>query len=827
MRKPVGQTTHLFGNSPRSGHPVKRVEKALYGQRYSAVDELPVDVLQISAMPTRSGLFGNGIARENTNHPAWQFIKFIFHQLAAKDEFVCVTKQGASGHWQNCLRESADFKLWTQADNPEAWYFTLATIDGELNAKSTMVGRGRDQLVRYHALMLDDIGGGEGSKASEPPVRPACKLETSAGNFQWIYRLKPGSDFATFAAVVEMLTEKGCGDPGAGGDYRVARLPGSANLKPERNGFLTKATYADKSTIWGLLDLAEALGLDRADVADRAAKKATKSAPKGMVTSTVTSISGGDLDPVIGWLNTAGYVRGDIDDKGFMKVQCPWHAQHTTGDDTASYSPLGHGGSYATTPGFNCFHGHCEDRNADDFLSWVKGLGGPTVERQDRLAVVQANYIFIERGPVVLDLRERRAGREPLRDMTEFRTANFGKVDVPGSDKKVSIRDAFLLSPNTIRCKDQTYVPTVEDEPLFTAPDGALLANMYQPPQWPETDVEPTIFLEHCEYLLQDPLEREYFMGWLAHKIQNPGGRGVGVVMIADGTYGVGRSWLGDLLERMLPNEVRRTDIKQLIGGNGAGAATYNDLYVHKQFVIADETQADETRIQYNSYESLKQLVDTRSSAHRINPKYGKTYEASFLFNLLAFSNNLDALHIPSGDRRFCILSNPTIPNSSSYYAALYAALDDAGLLAAVYWHLRRYDWSAINPRTPLQTKARAAMIEATKSPSEQIIEAMLKDGTMPDIMTHNILRDRIRLAAAEEGIDFHTSDRIITHIVKRLWLQMSDAPWKADNTDKRFRPRIRGKVTHIKAWRKDAAWPSEGDDWSDILSQHSSFGLF
>jgi hypothetical protein len=788
----------------------------------------PVDCGGADRDVLSSGLFGGRIARENTNHQAWRFIKFIFHQLDPKDEFVCVTIQRANGSWQNWLHESSDFRVWTQADNPEAWYFALATIDGELNANGTMVGRGRDQLVRYHALMLDDIGGGEGSKASEPPVRPACKLETSAGNFQWIYRLKAGSDFATFAAVVEMLTEKGWGDPGAGGDYRVARLPGSANLKPERNGFRTKVTYADKSTIWGLLDLAEALGLDRADVAARAAMKANKSAPKGMVTSTVTSISGGDLDPVIGWLNAAGYVRGDIDDKGFMKVQCPWHAEHTTGDDTASYSPLGYGGAFETARGFNCFHGHCKDRNADDFLKWVTGRGGPTVERQDRLAVVQANYIFIERGPVVLDRRERRAGREPLWDMKEFQTANIGKVDVPWNKNPVSIKDAFLASPNTIRCKGLTYVPTTTDKLLITAPDGALLANMYQPPQWPETDTEPTIFLAHCEYLLPDPAEREYFMGWLAHKIQHPADRGVGIVMIADGTYGVGRSWLGDLLDRMLPNEVRLTDIKQLVGGNGGGAATYNDLYVHKQFVIADETQAGEAQIQYNSYESLKQLVDTRPTKIRANPKFGKVYEAGLLFNFLAFSNNLDALRIPSGDRRFCVLSNPTVTRDQGYYSTLYAALKDPSFLAAVYWHLRRYDWSAINPRTPLQNKAREDMIEATKSPSEHITDAIREDTTMPDFMTRDILRPRIQRAALAEGMNIQSLDRIVAHIEKQIWRQMGDAPWKADDTDKRFRPRLGldRERTHVKAWRADAAWPGEDADWDDLLSQKPRFGL-
>ena len=140
-----------------------------------------------------------------------------------------------------------------------------------------MISRGRDNLVRYHALMLDDIGDGEGSKASDPPIPPACKLETSAGNYQWIYRLKAGDDFAAFSAVVELAIEKGWGDPGAGGEYRVARLPRSANLKPENKGFRSKVEYVDTETVWDLLELAEALGLDRAEIATRATQKANKS----------------------------------------------------------------------------------------------------------------------------------------------------------------------------------------------------------------------------------------------------------------------------------------------------------------------------------------------------------------------------------------------------------------------------------------------------------------------------------------------------------------------------------------------------------------------
>ena len=52
----------------------------------------------------------------------------------------------------------------------------------------------------------------------------------------------------------------------------------------------------------------------------------------------------------------------------------------------------------------------------------------------------------------------------------------------------------------------------------------------------------------------------------------------------------------------------------------------------------------------------------------------------------------------------------------------------------------------------------------------------------------------------------------------------MHDAPWKSEGEDKRFRPRIKGKVTHVKAWRIDADWPDENADWEKILSQNTVF---
>ena len=107
----------------------------------------------------------------NFEHDAMNYLQFMFHQADPNIEHICVTRQSKNDAWFNCAPGDDDFAKWTQIDNDEAWYVVVASIDGEINAKGTMVGRGQDHLVRYHILMLDDIGDSVGSKAVEPPVR--------------------------------------------------------------------------------------------------------------------------------------------------------------------------------------------------------------------------------------------------------------------------------------------------------------------------------------------------------------------------------------------------------------------------------------------------------------------------------------------------------------------------------------------------------------------------------------------------------------------------------------------------------------------------------
>jgi hypothetical protein len=758
---------------------------------------------------TKKSTSGDGDDTQRPLVDRKEFLETVFGQLN-EGEFVCLTEQkprsDGEGVWFNSYLESdRAWRKWKEDEQARAVYHCVSTVDGEMNEKGTMISRKRSNLVRAHTFVLDDIG----TKTGEPPVEPSYKLESSPGNEQWGYLLAPTDELAKYEALIAAVHDLGWGDGGAGGSYRVMRTPGSANMKPGNDNFRSRVTYWEPEREWTLEELADAFGLDLAALPVKAGKKQK------------ARLTGESIDPMLNWLSDNGLVVED-DGGDFVDIVCPWHDQHTDGSVLASYSPLGRGGSYEYNRSYSCFHEHCKSRDTNDLLSWASDRNGPNVEKYDPLPVIQANYILVERGPMVVDLRERRAGREALRDLTEFSTANYRKVSVPWREKPVLVKTAFLEDFQTVKAKGLTYQPTTKDTPLISASDGALLVNMYMPPQWKETDSVPDVLIEHLDYLLPDKIEREYFWGWLAHKIQNPAERGVAIVMIAEDAYGIGRSWLGSLLDKVLPGEVRQTDIKQLTGGNGGGASTYNDLYANKQIVVVDETQADDPKVQFKAYENLKLVVDTSPSRCRVNPKYGKVYEVELLFNLLAFSNNADALHIPADDRRFCVLTNPTGPLSSEYYSQLYAQLEDTRFLAAVYWYLRRYDWSAINPRKLLKTRARDKMIEVTKSPRDQVIDAMYENTLVPDFMTRVQLRLQVDAAMSKLSLSARSSEATAANVERHLWAQMVDAPWKAEDDDTRFRPRIDGQPTHIKAWNWNADWPPKDADWGKIVVQPS-----
>jgi hypothetical protein len=201
-----------------------------------------------------------------------------------------------------------------------------------------------------------------------------------------------------YEALVEYCHQQGWGDAGAGGSYRLMRVPGSANLKPGRQQFRSRLDGELALDEWTLDELAEALGceLDALPVKNIAVSTKLGGA---------AAMDG--IDPMLDWLSDGAMIIKD-DDGEWVSIICPWADAHTSGDTAAGYSPLGRGkGEWVQRRAFKCLHEHCVDKRLNDL---IKLEGAPFVSGYDPLPWLQSKYAYVQMGQMVVDLEQRKIG---------------------------------------------------------------------------------------------------------------------------------------------------------------------------------------------------------------------------------------------------------------------------------------------------------------------------------------------------------------------------------------------------------------------------------
>lgn len=293
-----------------------------------------------------------------SNTPTLQeFIGAVYLDIEPH-EVICLAKPVKKGFAHMPLTPRKIKQISRKADE---YYICVSTV-----STNEPLRRRRDDCLKAYVIMLDDIG----TKARAPDVEPSCILETSEGNYQYLYFLQPYT-FDTvdkiehFEACNRAMVDAGYGDPGAQQVCRVFRTPGSINTKKGKDGWKTRVTHWNPDIGWSLDELMDDLGLEpvyKESSVTQSDYDAT--VPKDFI------------DPVLDWLcdqNMLGENKGD-----FFDVKCPWADNHTSGADTAGYSPLGYGRP-SVMRGFHCFHAHCQDKSARDFLEFVQKKGGPGV----------------------------------------------------------------------------------------------------------------------------------------------------------------------------------------------------------------------------------------------------------------------------------------------------------------------------------------------------------------------------------------------------------------------------------------------------------------
>lgn len=272
---------------------------------------------------------------------------------------VCLSRARERGYSQHRIGEILSSEQISKA----TWYICLSTVKDpgvDEKGKPRPPRRREGDVEMACVIMLDDVG----TKVEVPDLEPTCILETSKGNYQYVYRIQPTSiEDGYVKACIEWLAKNGFTDKGSQGVNRLYRVPGSLH----KSGWNCRVDRWNPEKVWEIEDLMKEFGARR-----------IKAKPKeGFDIPDMTEEEKKSLkDPVIDWLQEKGWVHSKIGE--WVTVKCPWAHLHSNKDLTAGYSPLGHGVN-PVMRGFKCQHEHCIDRRITDYLAWIAENSGPAV----------------------------------------------------------------------------------------------------------------------------------------------------------------------------------------------------------------------------------------------------------------------------------------------------------------------------------------------------------------------------------------------------------------------------------------------------------------
>lgn len=663
-----------------------------------------------------------------------EFLDLIFPDTMAENENVvtCVKKPTSKG-WYACSEDELFTKLESKA--PKSLYYSTSTfnrdpVDGKLYHRQSL-------FAALNIIVLDDVGTKVPFDKIPATFQPTYKLETSKGNFQWGYVLaEPVRNFEAASALVQLVYESGASDEGGKMPNKWVRMPEGINGKEGREGFISTLTESNPKNVYTPQEIIDALNLN-ADW-DEILQGATTALKKRGGTKTgaslwspiaaVASALNGFIDPVLEWCYDMKMV---LDDRGgeWVDVICPWHEEHSDGNPTAGYLPLGRNSTDVTKRTFHCFHGCCANRNTVDFLQFVATNDGPEAGIYDPSAELTSRYVFDAVNNIARDTKS--VNRNLSYILPAFSNMYPHSVNVMlsnGKEKKVSQTALWRNSKAKVVVHGSTFNAStnariVEDE-------GMLKYNLFGMPEWGKGAViqrHVDTFLNFLTYLVPNADDRQYFISTIAAKAQDMSFRGTAIIMVGE-RQGLGRSTLADMLMTLYGrSNCESIELKDMLGESG-----FNEWRA-RCFVVVEEAKASSGTNKYDTYERLKTYVDPRNGKITINPKYGMKYEVYTQSSFLLLSNHINAVAIPEGDRRFYVMRNALTPATPRYFGQLNAWLAERDTDGQPSWARSVYRWLLQQPVSieeltapPPVTEAKGDMTSASASNLDFAVQAAI-----------------------------------------------------------------------------------------------------
>ena len=611
------------------------------------------------------------------------------------------------------------------------------------NTASFIIDRFKDGHVSASAanceyvlvMVLDDVG----TKAAIPPLEPTWKIETSEGSYQWGYAFSEQPTKADFSAAIKAIADAGYTDKGAINAVRNFRLPGSINLKPDRNNFAAKLVEFHPSRDFTLDQICNALGV--------------VPAPADSVGVRPIRLSDDGADDVMAWLSGQGLLLSKPNQEGWAGVICPNSAEHTDGNPEGRYMPANRA--------YCCLHSHCVEFGSSLFLQWVSDNGGPKhapglreellasamdmalskltpneaypdaaaaiiaeVERKELGRIEKdgwwERFAYIQDDDSYFDMQDRREiGRGTFNAL--FRHLNCRSIN--NVKRKIEASVCFDENRQAKGAKTLVGVTYAPGETILCAREGLVYGNRWRDAR-PSVaaGVDPTPWLDHVERMIPDDIEREHVLNVMAFKVQNANVK-VNHAVLHGGHPGSGKDTMwapffwaigGDSLAN-----VKKLDNKDL--------STPWGYHLECEVLIINELRQPEASDRRALENSLKPVIAAPPEFLSIQRKGLAPYEAVNRLQVVAFSNERMAITIPSNDRRWFVLWSNAFCMDSEAAARMWAWYKSGGFAAVAAWLAAR-DVSAFNAgAAPPMTEAKAIMVETGMSGAESFLVEMMR----------------------------------------------------------------------------------------------------
>jgi len=229
--------------------------------------------------------------------------------------------------------------------------------------------------------------------------------------------------------------------------------------------------------------------------------------------------------------------------------------------------------------------------------------------------------------------------------------------------------------------------------------------NTWRPSDLKPAEGDPTIFLEHMDYMFEDERERNLVLDYMAWCVQNSAQK-PNFAMVIKGKQGTGKSFIGQVLERIFgPHNTGRPM-------NASIQSQFNGWARNVKLVVIEELMV-KGRVDLMNH--LKPMIT--DPLIEINEKYQPAQKITNNCVIVAFTNHDDALPIEDDDRRYMIIISDAFPKGAKYYDRLFNWAEKENGDAIVWDWLLKRDIGKFNGKGRAPTSAsKDEMREASRT---------------------------------------------------------------------------------------------------------------